>query len=208
MRLPLTMAVAAMYYLTPGPTLAPPALADEPVSFKGKTVTMITPTTAGANTDLSARLFAKFYSKYLPGQPTTISQNIPAGHGITARNYLTQQAKTDGTTLSLSSSSQVDPITYRAAAGEIRSGQLRNHWRRRRRRYGDNHPHRRAVATLGYAPLTISASGLHFRHVAGKPLPFLFSIPVIRGTERRVKIVSNTHGRCAFRAPPAFLDRD
>lgn len=114
MRLPLTMAVAAMYYLTPGPTLAPPALADEPVSFKGKAVTMITPTTAGANTDLSARLFAKFYSKYLLGQPPTISQNIPAGHGITALNYLTQQAKTDGTTLSLSSSSQVDPITYRA----------------------------------------------------------------------------------------------
>lgn len=53
-------------------------------------------------------------SKYLPGQPTTISQNIPASRGITALNYLTQQAKPDGTTLSLSSSSQVDPITYRA----------------------------------------------------------------------------------------------
>lgn len=59
MRLPLTKAVAAMYYLTLGLTLAAPALADEPVSFKGKTVAMIIPTTACANTDLSARLFAE-----------------------------------------------------------------------------------------------------------------------------------------------------
>ena len=109
MRLPSTLVIAATCL-----ALAAPAFADEAVSFKGKTITMIIPTTAGANTDISARLFAKFFSKYLPGQPTAISQNIPAGHGITALNYLTQQAKTDGLTVAMSSSSQVDPITYRA----------------------------------------------------------------------------------------------
>jgi tripartite-type tricarboxylate transporter receptor subunit TctC len=99
-------------------TLAAPVFADETVSFKGKTITMIIPTTAGANTDLSARLFAKFFSKYLPGEPAAIAQNIPAAHGITALNYLAQQAKPDGLTVAMSSSSQVDPITYRAPAAK------------------------------------------------------------------------------------------
>jgi tripartite-type tricarboxylate transporter receptor subunit TctC len=44
-------------------------LAAEPVSFKDKTITMIIPTTAGAGTDLSARLLARFFGKYLPGAP-------------------------------------------------------------------------------------------------------------------------------------------
>ena len=106
----LSAAICAFQILAIGA----PVLADEPISFKGKTITMIIPTTAGASTDLSGRLFAKFFSKHLPGAPASISQNIPAGHGIVALNFLTQQAKPDGLTLSMSSSSQVDPITYRS----------------------------------------------------------------------------------------------
>ena len=104
--------------------LAAPVLADEPVSFKGKTITMIIPTTAGASTDLSGRLFAKFFTKHLPGNPTSVSQNIPAGHGIVALNFLTQQSKPDGLTLSMSSSSQVDPITYRSPLAKYDPSQL------------------------------------------------------------------------------------
>ncbi len=117
MRLTLVVAAACL-------ALATPARAEGPISFKGKTVTMIIPTTAGANTDLSARLFGKFFSKYLPAQPTTVSQNIPAGHGITALNYLAQQAKPDGLTVSMSSSSQVDPITYRVPAAKYDPAKL------------------------------------------------------------------------------------
>jgi tripartite-type tricarboxylate transporter receptor subunit TctC len=53
MKMRLTLVVAAACL-----TLTMPARAEEPISFKGKTITMIIPTTAGANTDLSARLFA------------------------------------------------------------------------------------------------------------------------------------------------------
>lgn len=94
------------------------AQAQEPVSFKGKTITMIIGTTAGAGTDLTGRLFAKFFSKHLPGQPASVSQNIPAAHGIVAMNFLAQQAKTDGTTVSVASSSQIDPATYRGTAAK------------------------------------------------------------------------------------------
>jgi len=115
MRLPagttlFTTAICAALSLT----LASTAFADEPVSFKGKTITMIIPTTVGAGTDLSARLFAKFFSKHLPGAPAAVSHNMPGGGGIAALNFLTQIAKPDGLTLSAAGSSQLDPVNYRS----------------------------------------------------------------------------------------------
>lgn len=93
---------------------AAPAFAADAVSFKGKNITMIIPTTAGGSTDLSARLFARFFGDYLPGKPGVVAQNVPGGHGVTALNYMVQQAAPDGLTITMSSNSQVDPITYRA----------------------------------------------------------------------------------------------
>jgi tripartite-type tricarboxylate transporter receptor subunit TctC len=94
--------------------IAAPALAkDASVTFKDKTITMIIPTTAGGSTDLAARLFARYFAKHLPGQPTIVASNVPGGHGVSALNYMVQQAKPDGLTITMSSNSQVDPITYR-----------------------------------------------------------------------------------------------
>lgn len=87
--------------------------ADTAVSFQGKTVTMIIPSTAGGSTDLSARLLARFFGKHLPGQPAVVASNVPGGHGVGALNFLAQQAKPDGLTITISGNSQVDPITYR-----------------------------------------------------------------------------------------------
>lgn len=92
---------------------AEPAADDSQVSFKGKTVTMIVPTTPGAGTDLSARVYAHFFSKYLPGQPAFVSSNVPSGHGVAALNFLAEQAKPDGTTVTMASDSQADPLTFR-----------------------------------------------------------------------------------------------
>jgi tripartite-type tricarboxylate transporter receptor subunit TctC len=87
--------------------------ADEKISFEGKTIKMIVPTTAGGSTDIAARLFARFFTKYLPGNPTLVVANMPGGHGVNALNFLAQQAKPDGLTMALSSNSEADPITYR-----------------------------------------------------------------------------------------------
>jgi tripartite-type tricarboxylate transporter receptor subunit TctC len=92
---------------------APVRAADPAVSFAGKTVTMIIPSTPGGSTDLSARLVARFLGKHLPGQPAVVASNVPGGHGVGALNFLAQQAKPDGLTVTISGNSQVDPITYR-----------------------------------------------------------------------------------------------
>jgi tripartite-type tricarboxylate transporter receptor subunit TctC len=96
-----------------GVAAAAPASAADDISFRGKTVTMLIPSTAGAGTDLSARLFARYFTKHLPGQPTFVSTNIPAGHGVTALNFLANQSKPDGLTIVMASDSQVDPLVFR-----------------------------------------------------------------------------------------------
>ncbi|MEX0827556.1 MAG: hypothetical protein WD005_01250, partial [Haliea sp.] len=46
------------------------------VDFSGKTITNLVPSPAGAGTDKFARMFAPFFKKYLPGNPTIIIQNM------------------------------------------------------------------------------------------------------------------------------------
>lgn len=49
----------------------------QPVSFKGKTVTMIIGYPAGGGTDVSGRLVASVLSRYLPGEPTVVAHRAP-----------------------------------------------------------------------------------------------------------------------------------
>lgn len=92
------------------------AWADEPVSFKGKTVNMIVGFPPGGGTDASGRLIANYLGKYLPGNPTVVTRNMPGVDGITALNYLVQQTRPDGLTVTMGASTQADPLNYRKAS--------------------------------------------------------------------------------------------
>ena len=85
------------------------------VSFKDKQITMFIGFAAGGGTDLAGRQIARFLGKHLPGQPTIIVRNQPGADGITVLNFISQQTKPDGLTITMGSSSQVDPLNYRAA---------------------------------------------------------------------------------------------
>jgi tripartite-type tricarboxylate transporter receptor subunit TctC len=85
----------------------------EPVSFRGKTITMIVGYPAGGGTDLSGRLIASVLGKHLPGEPTVTTQNVPGAEGMTALNFFVQQTKPDGLALTMGSGSQADPTHYR-----------------------------------------------------------------------------------------------
>src|SRR4051812_25179839 len=65
--------------------------AAEPISFEGKTVTMMIGSAAGGGTDASGRLIARFLGKYLPGNPTVIVKNVPGAQGMTSMNYFANQ---------------------------------------------------------------------------------------------------------------------
>src|SRR3954447_26692166 len=101
-----------------------PAFGSEPVSFEGKTIKLIIPSTPGGGTDTAARLIGRFLSAHLPGTPSIVPQNMPGGGGVTSLNYLSQQAKPDGLTIAVSSSTQADPITYRTPQAQYNPAKL------------------------------------------------------------------------------------
>lgn len=87
--------------------------AQETVSFKDKSVTMIIGYAVGGGTDTVGRLAARFFAKHLPGSPTVIVRNVPGADGTIALNYMMKQTKPDGLSVTTGSSTQIDPLNYR-----------------------------------------------------------------------------------------------
>lgn len=80
---------------SPSPT---PAAAAAPVSFAGRTLTLIIPIGTGGSTDIIGRLYGRFLTKFLPGNPTVIVRNMPGGEATIGMNYFYSNAKADGMT--------------------------------------------------------------------------------------------------------------
>jgi tripartite-type tricarboxylate transporter receptor subunit TctC len=67
----------------------------------GKTFRMIIGFGVGGGYDQWARIVAQHMGKHLPGAPTLVPQNMPAGGSIAAANFLYEVAPKDGTVLGL-----------------------------------------------------------------------------------------------------------
>jgi tripartite-type tricarboxylate transporter receptor subunit TctC len=81
---------------------ATPAAAQPAAStFAGKTFRMIIGFGVGRGYDLWARAVAAHMGKHLPGNPTLVPQNMPAGGSLAAANFLYEVAPRDGTVLGL-----------------------------------------------------------------------------------------------------------
>jgi tripartite-type tricarboxylate transporter receptor subunit TctC len=91
-------------------TLAP-ALAQDALDFKGKTVTVIASFEAGGPYDFYSRLVARFLGAHLPGNPNVIVQNMPGAGGLRGANYLYNVAAHDGTALGV--------VSQTVAVGQI-----------------------------------------------------------------------------------------
>jgi tripartite-type tricarboxylate transporter receptor subunit TctC len=70
--------------------------------FRGKRdLNLVTSSAVGGGYDSYSRLLAHHMSKYLPGNPTIVVQNMLGGGGIRAANYIYNLAPRDGTTFAL-----------------------------------------------------------------------------------------------------------
>lgn len=78
------------------PVLAGPAAAQ---FYKGKTVRMIAPSSAGGGYDTYARLLARHMGRHLPGNPDFVVQNMPGAGGKVATAYIYAKAPKDGTVI-------------------------------------------------------------------------------------------------------------
>jgi tripartite-type tricarboxylate transporter receptor subunit TctC len=67
--------------------------------YRGKSMSLIVGTASGNDYDYRARLVSRHLSRFIPGAPTVIVQNMPGAGGIVAANYLASVAAKDGTIL-------------------------------------------------------------------------------------------------------------
>lgn len=67
--------------------------------YKGKTIRFITAFSPGGAFDVYTRAVARHYAKHVPGNPTTIVENMTGAGGIIQANYMFQRTKPDGLTI-------------------------------------------------------------------------------------------------------------
>ncbi len=75
------------------------AIAAEQPFYASKTIRIISGFAPGGTIDLSAHLFSRHLSKYIPGNPNVIVQTMTGAGGQVAANYVYSVAKPDGLTL-------------------------------------------------------------------------------------------------------------
>jgi tripartite-type tricarboxylate transporter receptor subunit TctC len=64
--------------------------------FKGKTITIIQGRDPGGTGDMRVRAMIPFLQKYIPGNPSVVSEYMPGGGGRKAANHVYRSARPDG----------------------------------------------------------------------------------------------------------------
>lgn len=67
--------------------------------YAGKRVHMIIGLSAGGGVDIYGRLVARYLSRYIPGNPPILPQNVPGASGVTALRGLETNQPKDGTVI-------------------------------------------------------------------------------------------------------------
>lgn len=94
--------------------------------YQGKTITIISGTTAGSAYDTYARLIAAHLAKHIPGNPGFVVQNMSGGGSIIAANFISNVAKPDGLTIA-----SINPALYfnqLAQRKEVQFGWAKFRW--------------------------------------------------------------------------------
>jgi len=69
--------------------------------WAGKQMTYVVGSAPGGGYDNLARLTARHVARHLPGNPTIVVQNMPAGNSVAAANHIYNVAPKDGTAIAL-----------------------------------------------------------------------------------------------------------
>lgn len=67
--------------------------------YKGKTLKIVVGNSAGGGSDLNARMLGRFITKYIPGNPRVVIENMPGASSMKSVQYLDNGAPTDGTVM-------------------------------------------------------------------------------------------------------------
>ena len=83
------------------------AKADPAAFYRGKTVTILIGFGAGGGYDTYARVLARNYGRFIPGNPTVIPRNMPGAGALLVANHIFNAAPKDGTEIGLVAASTI-----------------------------------------------------------------------------------------------------
>ncbi len=95
---------------------APEARAED--FYKGKTFRFIVGFSPGGGYDTYTRLIARYFGRYVPGNPTTLVQNMTGAGSLISANYIGRRAKPDGLTGAVFNNS----LIVQSALGDKKAG--------------------------------------------------------------------------------------
>jgi tripartite-type tricarboxylate transporter receptor subunit TctC len=75
--------------------------------YNGKTIRFIVGFSAGGGYDAYTRLVAKYITRYIPGQPATVVENMDGAGSVIAANYIFNKADKDGLTVGIWNSQNI-----------------------------------------------------------------------------------------------------
>src|SRR2546427_1813577 len=105
-RLPMS-SLAATLLVAAAVVLLPASAAAQTSFFQGKTITIIQGRDPGGTGDLRVRALFPFLQKYVPGNPTIVSEYMPRGGSRKAANHIFRNSRPDGLTIGNFSSAVV-----------------------------------------------------------------------------------------------------
>jgi tripartite-type tricarboxylate transporter receptor subunit TctC len=91
----VTAALAAYVLVITGPARS----ADD--FYAGKTITLIAGFPPGGGVDGEMRIVARYYAKFIPGNPTVVAKNMQGAGGIILANHLYNSTEADGLTIGM-----------------------------------------------------------------------------------------------------------
>jgi tripartite-type tricarboxylate transporter receptor subunit TctC len=95
----------------------PAVSADNNAFYRGKQIVLVVASGAGGGYDTYARSFARYVTKYIPGNPVVVVKNVPGAGGLIAANSLYHATTPDGLTIAaLTNGAAMDPLFGETAA--------------------------------------------------------------------------------------------
>src|SRR3981189_2212044 len=99
-RPPAISAVVGLALVGVGPLGLAPGRADGVTDFyRGKELRLIIGASVGGGYDIYARAVAKHLGGHIPGNPSIVPQDMPAGGGLAAANHIYKGGARDGTVI-------------------------------------------------------------------------------------------------------------
>jgi len=89
-------------------------------SYRGKQIRMVIASGAGGGYDVYARFLARHLPRHIPGNPTIVTQNMPAAAGLAATNWAySEAAPRDGTVILATYNALLDDPLYGSAVARF-----------------------------------------------------------------------------------------